>query len=1684
MDHPPAAHGGSTHTSSAALVHPDADALAGVRALYARSLNLQAYQAALALGPLERWRGAEARVLAGRLAYHLGSPRLGRAHLYRAHREHPDSWTVALDHARLLAMRQGPYQALERLHERGRPPPDAELECRSEWVALEGMLRAQLRDFERAQALLDEAGALDPDNPWLTVEYSRWFTLQDRFEEALSMLAALRERHPWHRAAVLGSAEMLQNLNRDAEALELLTEAMRHVESFAVADELLELLIEHERFDDAAVVLERHVALTPIADDGVRRLQAAHRFDICYGRGDVAAARECAREAGGGFYEAVGGNMDAAAEADPDVDEPVSEPVRVPVQFVRQLHMTCGPATLSAISAFFDREIAQPEIVDEIWFDGTTDLRERRWADGNGFLVREFKLTWEAAVALLDRGVPFAIATVETTSAHLQAVVGYDPRLRVLLLRDPTVRRTSMFLADKGLDYYQLTGPRAMLFLPPSQAHLIEGVELPEVGLHDLQFVLRDAIDRHDAATAQDALARLEARAPGHRLTLWCKRMVADYDGDEAQSLACTEALLEQFPDDPRLHLSKQWSLAMLGRRGERLEFLEQLCASPSADPGLVAALALLLLDDWREVRRAERLVLRLLRIRPADAEHYLMLGNLRWRERSFDKALELYRFAACLEDKKDRYLTTYFQAARMRNRAGEALAFLNALYKRYARKSAFATIGLAKALIDVDRDEDAERVLDNGLRARPEDGELALFAAGVHARKGSGARARALLERARGRAPQTRLLMTTAELADLEGRSEEALAACRAFLEIDPLDMNVCTTAARILAETRGPQAAVAFVDELIERLPHHRGLHHLRLDWLEDEPDPIVEAALDRLLELHPTDAWAWRELALLRARGGRFDEAMDAADHARTIAPQESVTHSVLGDIERQRGRLDAARALYEQAIRFDVDNEYAIGALVETSTTRAGKEAALEVVEHELVRQVVGGEGVLAFQRVAERVLEPDALLALLGDAHRARPDLWHAWSALGRQRLAAGDHRGACSLLGEAVERFPLQPRLRLDHALACRSAGDGKGERQAIRAALAISPSYALAARMLADTYERSSEFGEARSVVEHALVHAPLDGPLHGYLADYLWREGESEAALGRLRRALELEPGYEWAWDRLREWALELDRPELPADTARRLTERRPGEARGWRVLARMLDDVDERVAALDRAIAAEARSIAAHEERFEALLEARRYDDALAAIDDPVWRGEAPPEIRAFAPRVAWLRGETRAATADLETLLAEEPRFYEGWRMLADWRGELGEDGAYRDAALEMGRIAPDDARSHGYLGDALVRLGENAAAANALRQALALQPAYGFAGLLLLDVLFSLRSHEEARKVVANLSGNLDSDYLRAREARVAGALGDRARAVGCLETLCRTETEDRWVLDTAVTALDDAGWGDDVDAILSSALTAPGSARIVGNVWGERVSMAGRWSEEAERARSAFDSGPAGLAATAEYIESFAGYGNLEELRRFVRANEPAVRADAETWAAVALALRVRGWDEDAIEWTGDWHERDDLGGYALAQAALARWACHRVDDAAQVHARALAEIDDHTAAYHRAWLALAEGLRGDRERCAELVASVDPERELNDYLAVVHALARALAASLDAVSDSVVDGWLRVWCARRILRGTRKALGEHGDEMLHSLHRTSRWRIARRSVPAVLTPLAMAMLA
>ncbi len=790
--------------------------------------------------------------------------------------------------------------------------------------------------------------------------------------------------------------------------------------------------------------------------------------------------------------------------------------------------------------------------------------------------------------------------------------------------------------------------------------------------------------------------------------------------------LRAVEELLELYPDDTNLRLAQLALLRVSGRRDARLACYRELCSKSGADPILRREYARELQVDARELSATESLIEHVLRVRPFDAISIWVLAEARWGQRHWNEALELYRFAACLDDKDEALARSYWIAARHLHREQETLRFLEGRFRRFIARSASPARTLFWALSELERRPEAFGVLEEAVRARPGDGDLLLFLARSYAGNGEFQKAGELLDGAEGHCRPGDWVRTEAQLASMRGDLPGALELWQHVLETEPWAVDANRAAARLLAETTSRVAALDHLALACERFPHNLPLHQTRIEWLRTEEPAVAELAVRNLLEMQPADAWGQRELAIILSRQGRHDEALRAMKFASELDPTSATEAHIRGDLLRRAGHRELARQAFREAIARSADDEYAISGLIECCDNRAARVEAVRFIDRQLTEQVIFGEGLLAFANCAREVLEGDDLLTTLRLALEVRPDLWHTWSALIAELSRRKCLDEAVELAERAAGLFPLLPRIWLDLATVRRCRQERPLEIEAIRRALRISPGWCQASRQLYTALKNEDRLQEARSVLEQAIGHSPLDAANHRCLAEALWLSGEKEYAIERLVQALKLEPDDDWAWDTLHAWAHEMGRPSAPVELARVFAETRAGDPAVFLRLANTLcepADRAERLAALDRTIALEPHRWEAYDLKAETLAQAGRWDEAEDACRPAICREQAPLRLRG---RAAWIlaeRGEVAWAMARMQDVLAEDPDYYWGWHHLAVWTCNHGTPVDYLEAAEAMVRLAPEDPTAAAYRGHARMKSGDVPGARVDFRRAL-------------------------------------------------------------------------------------------------------------------------------------------------------------------------------------------------------------------------------------------------------------------------------------------------------------------------------------------------------------------------
>lgn len=1655
---------------------PSAEELAELQAIYDEGRFLTAFEASKRFGPLGAWMGTGPRLLASRLANHLGSREQSRRIFLRSWRRDRTDWRSRYHFIWTVLDYRGPLEALHRLEEFGAIPRD-DLRTYADFCSLRGKLASMLRDFTTADRWFALALDCGVELPWTLAEQSERLEREDRYDEALAVCRRGLEKRPHHWALAASASRLLQITGEDQQALAVLNEALKVSESGYLVSQLYALRVELGQHAEALATLDLVQKHNPLADADHGRWLNGQRATCLHLLGRRAEAAEMARQAGDdAFWKSFAERLAS--------DAPLKR-LELPVGFVRQHHVTCVPATLSTLTRYWGKPADHLEIAEAICYDGTSSHNERRWAESNGWAAREFKVTIPAARQLLDLGIPFALTTVAPGSGHEQAVVGYDEFRESLLIRDPFFRNRWEAPSEGVLKQQAASGPRGMVLLPPEKAALLEGVELPDAAVYDVHHDLLLAVDAHDRPRAFAALARMQREFPEHRLTFQAARALAIYDYNPAKILEAVERLLGLFPDDVNFQMSRLACLRDLARRTDRLEILQKAAAAKDAHPTLLLELARELSADAREHATVVRLLDRASRSRPVDAWAFSLRADILWTRGDRVRATEIYRFAACLNPHVEGHAQTYFRAARALGRTDEALEFLRRRFEEVSKVSAFPGRTLAWALNELNRSGEALAVLRKLLELRPSDGPLKLHVAEELRSHGDGAGAKALLDEARPLVSANDWHRAVAWAARRDGLREEALAHWREVLSTEPLAMDAHREATLLLAESAGIEPALQALRASVERCPNYLPLHQLLAEWAQQESHAAVEAACRGLLAVHDADAWARRELALALLKDNRFDEALAEANLACELEPSSSSSFGIRGEVLFRAGRIAEAREDFRRALLLSVDNVHAMRLLVDCGRDALQRRDAILFIQDELIRQTTFGTGLMNFADVARPFVSPEGLLELLRRAHSARPDLWEAWTALAEQLAASGKSEEALSYVDEATKRFPLIPRVWLQLGLVHRARLDREKEAEAFEKIRELSPGWGAGMRELAGALEALGKHDPARVVLEHAIQRAPLDAYNHGCLADLLHKAGRNEEALARLKKALELEPGYDWGWMQLRQWGEQVNDPELPSRMAEEVARQRPGEARSWFLVARLLSGPEQfhrRIEALDKAIERSGRFVDAWDLKIVLLAQAGRWEEAVAACS-PAAFGDAIPS--SLAARAAWiraLRGNTPAAVDAMRLVLARDPGLVWGWRMLADWLAELDRTSEALDVVQTLKRLQPFDAVPLGFSADLNLKMDRRKEAIEDLKAAFRLNPDYLWAGETLFLQQLQDSDWDGALSTLNRLRPALREPALRLREVQLALAMENFREAMARLTDLCRCRESDEHSFDAVLDVLRRGQAAADAEKTVAALLQEPEINPATGALW---VNLRGALGNSSNL--RVIDSLPAGsplersavvgqLDLFGEFFQKsarsgldFASISLRMRWSRFRRKRAAMLRADTLLWGKVTYVLMCRDDYRGLVSWAADWRERTAAEPWMLFNLALSLLSLNRLAEAREVIAHTLASPKrDSWSTRFELWNAVMALADGDRDPAETLIASMT-RAQLGEWDSSLLALLLATVPPLrpDAgpnaygrVEENQVAEFLRLNGSNRGLMSAYKAI------MKRVAQRTGRWTL------------------
>jgi len=346
-------------------------------------------------------------------------------------------------------------------------------------------------------------------------------------------------------------------------------------------------------------------------------------------------------------------------------------------------------------------------------------------------------------------------------------------------------------------------------------------------------------------------------------------------------------------------------------------------------------------------------------------------------------------------------------------------------------------------------------------------------------------------------------------------------------------------------------------------------------------------AEKLCTEILDRQPNVSAAWHLRAIIAARAGRNDIALQMVLRAIAIDPNAADLHANCGEFNRRLGNTEQAIASLRRAVELN-----------------PGMPIAWNNLGNALKDRGMIGEALAAYQKATD--LQPDFAMAHnnVGIALRLAGKLDESIAAFNRAIELQPNDAGAHSNRGNA-----LRDQGRFDEALA--------EYRRAMELNPGFAPSYANMGNVLSD----QSRFAEAVAAYQKALQLQPEYAEALNNLGNAQRELGRFAEAMISCREALRLRPGYPEAYDNMGNILFDQDRFPEAIDVIRKGIELKPSRATAHNNLAMALGAMgqfDEAIRAAGMAVQLDPRYAEGFNNLGNLLAEEGRYAPASDALD----------------------------------------------------------------------------------------------------------------------------------------------------------------------------------------------------------------------------------------------------------------------------------------------------------------------------------------------------------------------------------------------------------------------------------------------------------------------------------
>jgi tetratricopeptide (TPR) repeat protein len=515
---------------------------------------------------------------------------------------------------------------------------------------------------------------------------------------------------------------------------------------------------------------------------------------------------------------------------------------------------------------------------------------------------------------------------------------------------------------------------------------------------------------------------------------------------------------------------------------------------------------------------------------------------------------------------------------------------------------------------------------------------------------------------------------------ADLDtAKSELALAS-----QDDATDTYLDLVAGEIALKSNDGQGAVDAFDRALKKDNSARAMWGLARGYQVLGNEDEAAAAAKATQELSPNHAGARVSVASRLIADGEVEEALELLQIPAGLAPVEGTTLRVakadrsaaltlVARIEEQRGRLGAAREMYEKSIELDTSNlDAAVGA------------AGL------VLREGAYSDAYARFQTVLGSQVPTGAELDVTGQPKVVVQAKLGAAEAL----LAMGKAEEANKLLADLRTEEPLSAEVELWQGKVAEGLGQSKEAVQHFRNAIELEPKSVRAYMALAQHYTSTKRPGEAVGILVEAQKKVEITAEVRRVLAWAELQRNRFDDAIEQFRQALDMEPRDSSAQFGLavayrRKWKLDEAAAELAK--VEELDAKFPGLALEKGRLAEAGGDMDAATESYRQALLESPDDAAVKSRMGAVLMLAGKYEESEKLLREVLEQQPYLAEAEHYLGRIDLARGQIEAARQRFLRAARLEPdsglyRMYVAWAALES--NEMSTALRELDAALNL------------------------------------------------------------------------------------------------------------------------------------------------------------------------------------------------------------------------------------------------------------------------------------------------------------------------------------------------------------------------------------------------------------